>query len=261
MEDADLRDLRRARHLLDNPGLAIELANHLGRPVEWGLEKLPARAHDLVVSSTRKAMEAALGVAIRTMDGRAQEGPGNWRHRLAVIATGAAGGAFGLAGLPLELPISTTIMLRSVAAHARAQGEDVASPETRMNCILVLALGGPTPSDDAADVGYFAVRTALARAVADAAQYLAERALVDAAADRGAPAIARLVAAVASRFAPRVADKVVAQLAPALGAVGGAAINTLFIDHYQDMAWGHFTIRRLERTYGAGEVRRAYEAR
>ncbi len=41
-------------------------------------------------------------------------------------------------------------------------------------------------------------------------------------------------------------------------AVGGAVINTLFIDHFQDMGKGHFIVRRLERAHGAEEVKRIY---
>jgi hypothetical protein len=36
-------------------------------------------------------------------------------------------------------------------------------------------------------------------------------------------------------------------------------INTIFIDHFQDMARGHFIVRRLERVYGTDEVKRQYE--
>ena len=45
----------------------------------------------------------------------------------------------------------------------------------------------------------------------------------------------------------------------ALGAAGGAMINTVFIGHYQDMARGHFIVRRLEKIHGAEPVRSAYE--
>ena len=31
------------------------------------------------------------------------------------------------------------------------------------------------------------------------------------------------------------------------------------MDHFQDMARGHFVVRRLERKYGQEEVRRLYE--
>ena len=47
---------------------------------------------------------------------------------------------------------------------------------------------------------------------------------------------------------------------PAIGAAGGAIINTLFIDHFQDMAHGHFIVRRLERKYGEAIVKEKYLA-
>ncbi|MGB9655552.1 MAG: EcsC family protein, partial [Pseudolabrys sp.] len=42
-------------------------------------------------------------------------------------------------------------------------------------------------------------------------------------------------------------------------ALGGAAINYAFIDHFQSVARGHFTVRRLERKYGKDTVFDAYE--
>jgi hypothetical protein len=44
-----------------------------------------------------------------------------------------------------------------------------------------------------------------------------------------------------------------------LGAVGGATVNVIFMDYFQRIAQGHFTIRRLERRYGQMVVRRHYE--
>jgi len=45
-----------------------------------------------------------------------------------------------------------------------------------------------------------------------------------------------------------------------VGAVGGAAVNLTFIAHFQDIARGHFTVRRLERVYGAEIVRAEYDS-
>jgi hypothetical protein len=50
-----------------------------------------------------------------------------------------------------------------------------------------------------------------------------------------------------------------AESAPLLGGLTGAAINFAFLDHFQDMATGHFIIRRLERLYGQEAIRKAYE--
>jgi len=36
-------------------------------------------------------------------------------------------------------------------------------------------------------------------------------------------------------------------------------VNYAFIEHFQDMARGHFIVRRLERAYGEEDVRREYE--
>jgi hypothetical protein len=49
-------------------------------------------------------------------------------------------------------------------------------------------------------------------------------------------------------------------MVPVIGAAGGALVNMLFINHFQDMARGHFTVRRLERIYGAHVVGAAYKA-
>jgi hypothetical protein len=44
-----------------------------------------------------------------------------------------------------------------------------------------------------------------------------------------------------------------------IGALGGAAVNYAFIDHFQEMARAHFTVRRLERRYGKEAIRNEYE--
>jgi hypothetical protein len=69
----------------------------------------------------------------------------------------------------------------------------------------------------------------------------------------------RLLAQIAARFNTVVGEKIIAQGVPVVGALGGAAINVLFIDHFQDMARGHFIVRRLERGYGEEEIRKRYE--
>ena len=54
-------------------------------------------------------------------------------------------------------------------------------------------------------------------------------------------------------------QKIAAQTLPIIGALGGAAVNYAFIEHFQEMARGHFTVRRLERAYGKVAARAEYE--
>ena len=250
----DLDTLRNAKRLLENPSLAAKITNYIGMPIEKAFHMLPSRWSDTVNQVTRVSLEKALDFAVRTIDDGASPKSSNKIHKMIVAVTGAAGGAFGLAALAVELPISTTVMLRSIADVARSEGEQIKLPEAKLACLEVFALGGHSKKDDSTETGYLAVRAALSRTVSDAAQYISQHGLTH----QGAPAVVRFVAEVASRFGITVSEKVAAQAVPVLGAAGGALINTIFIDHFQDIARGHFIVRRLERKYGADLVKEEY---
>ena len=251
----DLEALRAAKQLLENPGIAAKLSSALGSPVERGMKMLPARWQQGVNSATEAALMRALDVAVRSLGRRRRGASSDRLHRVAAAASGAAGGAFGLAAIGLELPVSTTLILRSIADIAVAEGEDASSLETRLACLSVFALGSSKDaSDNAAESGYFAARAALAGAVTEAARHLASQGL----GHGSAPALVRLIALIASRFGIVVSQKTAAQMVPILGAAGGAVVNTVFISHFQDMARGHFVVRRLERMHGEEAVRLAY---
>jgi len=147
-------------------------------------------------------------------------------------------------------------MMRSIADIGRSHGEDFATNQARIACLEVFALGGRNKNDDSSESGYFAIRVALARSVTEAAEYLAEKGFVE----EGAPALVRLIAIIAARFEIQVSEKVVTMAIPAIGAFAGALINLLFIDHFQDMSSGHFTVRKLERKYGPELVRKTYQS-
>ena len=252
----ELAELKRAKDLLENPGIAAKLSSALGSPLEKGMKMLPSKAQKIVHEATERALMKALDVAVKSLGDRKPVTSSDAMHKWAAAASGAAGGAFGIAAIGLELPVSTTLILRSIADIAAAEGEDPRHIETKLACISVFALGSSRDtSDNAAESGYFAARAAMATAVSDAARYLAEKGL----SKGGAPALVRLIALIASRFGIVVSQKAAAQLVPVLGAAGGALVNTIFIGHYQDMARGHFIVRRLEKIHGAEPVRLAYE--
>lgn len=255
LSPSEMEELRLARHTLENPGLAAKISDLLGAPIEKGFEMLPRQWNAIVNGATRKSIRVALNTAIRTMDTKALKPPANRWHKLAACATGAVGGAFGLPALAIELPVSTTIMLRSIADIARSEGESLELLDTRLQCVQVLALGGTSKGDDAAETGYFAARAAMAMAISDAAAHLSAKGF----SGTGAPVIVRLISQIASRFSVVVSEKVAAQTVPILGAFGGAALNALFINHFQAIGKGHFTVRRLERHHGTEEVRRLYD--
>jgi hypothetical protein len=250
----DLADLKTARWLLENPSIAAKITDFLGRPIQKGFDLLPRNWNAIIGAVARSVLFMSVNAAIYTMNTSPIKESSDFRHKLSVLLTGGIGGFFGLPALAIELPVSTIIMLRSIADIARSEGEYITGDEAKMACIEVFALGGLTQADDSSGTGYFAVRATLAKSVSKAAEYIAEKGI----AEEGVPALIRLIYQVAERFSIQVSEKAAAQALPAIGAVGGALINTLFIEHFQNMAHGHFVIRRLERKYGKPAVRHAF---
>lgn len=255
MTSNDRADLRIAKHLLEKPGLPARITNLLSIPIEKGLALLPAGLSRLVGRITRVAIKQALVAATLTLRSDRSHCAADGLHTLLVTASGIGAGTVGLPALALELPLSTAIMLRSIAAIARSEGQDLRDPSVRLECVQVFALGGSTTGIQSPESGYFAVRTALARSVAEAAQHMAQKGM----ASQSTPALIRFITQVAARFGVVVSDKVVAQALPLAGAVGGGLINFLFIRQFQRAARGHFIVRRLEQRYGEKEVRQQYE--
>ncbi len=252
---ADRAELHHARTLLESPGLAMRITNLFGASLEKGFALLPQNWSTVIAALSRKALEAAVQSAVLTIDARQQRSAAIGLHRIMAAGIGAAGGFWGLPALALELPLATTIMMRSIADIARSEGHTITEAQVKVACIEVFAFGGPGKEDDGAETGYFAVRAGLAQTVAEAARHFTGKGLTG----TTAPIVARLLTQVSSRFGVQVSEKIAAQALPVIGALGGAAVNTLFIGHFQTMARGHFIILRLEKKYGQERIRREYQ--
>jgi hypothetical protein len=253
--DSDFEKLRASVDLLDTRSFATKLTSAVGGVIERGVALLPSPVHGGLTKIVAGSLSTALSGALFTIDKDTEGDSWDWFHKAMVTATGAAGGATGLVGAAVELPISTAIMLRSIADIARSHGEDLRSNEVRISCLQVFALGSPSPADDAAETGYWFVRAALSETVKDAMRYASSQG----AASASAPWFVVAIHKVAERFGFAVSQKLAAQAVPVLGGIMGAVVNFAFIDHFQDTARGHFTIRALERKYGHESVRECFE--
>jgi hypothetical protein len=247
--------LSEAVRLLEYESFTARVTYALGRGVSGVGAFMPDTARKLASRAAAAALKRAMVVAIGSLDAGNGEPARTGLHKSLLTASGAAGGAFGLAALPMELPFSTVLVLRAIADVARAEGEDLSQPEAAIACMEVFALGGRTSVDDQMDSAYFALRAVLAASVSEAAKHVARYGLSGA----GAPVIVRLLSQLAGRFGVVVSQKIAAQSIPVIGAIGGAAINYAFAEHFTGLARGHFTVRRLERLYGPEVVRGEYE--
>ena len=250
----DLNDLKLAKQLIENPGLAARITNLLGRPIEKGLEALPKEWNEKLATIAQKSLLKAANTAIFTMKDQSYTKSSTLSHKLAVATSGGIGGFFGLAGLAIELPLSTIIMLRSIIEISREQGESINNIDTKLACLEVFALGGASTYDDGTETGYYAIKTLLAKSISESTRYIAEKKIIE----DSAPGLLKLITKIAERFSIQISEKIAGQAVPIIGAAGGALINTIFMDHFQDIAKGHFTIRRLERQYTTATIKKLY---
>lgn len=254
MHPDDKAALMEAVQCLESTNFATRLSRLIGMPIEKAMAVLPGHWSTVVTRITKSALEKSLDGALYSLSAAGGK-PSNRMHRFLAGASGALGGSFGIAALAVELPISATIMLRSIADIARSVGEDINELDTKMACMAVFALsGGGSGDKESADTSYYAVRSFLTKALGDAGSHIATHGL----AKEGAPPLVKLLTAVSTRFSVPVSEKLAAQSIPAIGLVSGASVNLLFIDHYQKMARAHFTVRRLERIYGSDDIKRTY---
>lgn len=161
---------------------------------------------------------------------------GGGRTRLLVAASGAMGGAAGLAGFAPDAAVTTLAIMRRIARIAQEEGEDLRQLDARRACLEVFALRAGVPGEGADEPGsgYFSTRLLL----------------------QGGP-LMRLLAEVGARYGVQLGQKLAAQAVPVAGALLGATINFGFLAEYEGLARAHFTVRRLERVHGPAAVRGA----
>lgn len=252
LSPSDFADLQGAVAKLETQSFAMKIAATLGMPVEALLRRLPGPAQSAIQVTVDKALARCLRIAVKTKSSGAVH---RRLHTAATAVTGAVGGFFGLPGLLVELPVTTTVMLHSIVAIAGSYGEDLANPESGLACLEVFALGPANTPREATESAYYATRAALAQVTREAVSYVTHKGV----AKESAPALLSFVGRIASRFGLEVSEKVAAEMVPIAGAVGGLTVNVLFSQHFQSLAEGHFLVRRLERKYGSEAVRQDYE--
>jgi hypothetical protein len=240
---------------LEGQPLVARIAEAASTPVDFAIKNLPRQINQRLRDTINAAMLKCLDTAVNSLDVDADLGPPPaWVGKVLTGISGGIGGFFGMAALPFELPLTTTLMLRSIAEIARAEGEDLQSLEGRLACLEVFALGGGRSDDAEFYLKYFAVRSILAKLTRDVARHVMQRGAINA----SSPIVARFLGEIVSRFGFAVTERFASAVVPVIGAVGGAAVNVIFTDHFQRVARGHFVVRRLEREYGADVIRRHY---
>lgn len=201
-------------------GLGVQMLTALGGQAENLVDRLPAGVRDRLGDATERALTLAMQAAQQSRTHVPDQK--EWINTAVSAAMGAAGGFGGLPTALVELPATTTLLLRSIQGAAVENGFDPAQENVQFDCIRVFAASGPLADDDGADLGFLSVRMTLTGG-----------------------AMQKLIATVAPRLATVLGQKLAAQTVPVLGAVAGATTNYIYTGYYQQIAHVHFGLRRL----------------
>ncbi|MBA2042090.1 EcsC family protein, partial [Escherichia coli] len=122
LEEGDLRALERAVELLEQDTITETLTQLVGTPIDYLMSKLPKGAEEQIYSLVEKSLHTAADAALWSLDNEPNRIASTKTNKFFAAVSGAIGGAFGFSALAIELPVSTTIMLRSIADIARSEG-------------------------------------------------------------------------------------------------------------------------------------------
>ncbi|KNG94833.1 EcsC family protein [Pseudaestuariivita atlantica] len=218
--EAELAALARRYERAD--GLGLQVLNFIGDQAEAQVARLPVNVRDRLEQATLRALKAAMGAAHGTRDIGGSAAP--WLDKVAATLSGAAGGFGGVPSALMELPVTTTLLLRAIQNVAVEHGYDPRAADVERDCLLVLAAKGPLAGeeDEGVDLGFLTARVAVSGTAVNA-----------------------LLARVAPRLAAALGQKLAAQAVPVVGAMTGAATNYAYVSYYQELAQVIFRLRKL----------------
>lgn len=165
------------------------------------------------------------------------------KYKGIALTEGAASGAAGLPGIPVDIAALITLNLRGIGEYATYVGFDTSSQHERLFAMNVLGLASsPT---DAAKMVAMAQLVKIAQAVATKKtwQVLEQHAFV------------AVIRQIAKALSIRLTKAKLAQVLPAAGAVVGGGFNAYYTDKVCDAAFYLYRERFLAAKYGPEYVK------
>jgi len=270
ISNQDLELLKASKNKMEQLSLAIRAVNKIGNATESTIKMIPEKALETLQKSTKSIL---LGIIksnlISIKKNKTFKKPSNHTYKIIVTGSGALSGflgsstGIGTAIFISELALTTKFIMRTIMDIARSEGEDIYTLEGQLACLQVFALGGSSNEDDGMETSYYTTRTALAtslKKVTASGLKMTLDGLVKGSTTLGSKTLTNFISKIASRLTVLISEKFLVQIIPVISAVSGGALNYIFIDHFQNMATAHFTIKRLERKYGIEKVKASYDS-
>ncbi|MBT6342000.1 MAG: EcsC family protein, partial [Tateyamaria sp.] len=142
--DAELENI--AKRYKNAGRLGIQVLNLIGTRAEGLLCRLPKPISEQLNYVTWIALEQALLAATKSRKWLPDQS--DWLNTVVGTTMGAVGGVGGLPSALVELPVTTTLMLRIIEGVAVEYGFDPMVKSVRLECLHVFSSAGPFEHDD-----------------------------------------------------------------------------------------------------------------
>ncbi|MCL7763165.1 EcsC family protein [Polaribacter sp. Z014] len=266
----DFEALKKAKQTMNNLGWAIRNVNKIGNTIEDGMNYIPDKTLVRIQKITKSVLLTVIKANLITIQKNKKfKKPSKHTYKAIVTSSGALSGFLGsTTGIGTliftsELTITTKFIMRTILDIARSEGEDIYTLEGQMACLEVFALGGDSNKDDGMESSYYTTRIALNSAlknISASGVKVGIETLLKSVSSVGTNVITNFISKIATQLSLLISEKFLAQAIPVLGAIGGASLNFVFVNHFQEMASAHFKVRQLERKYGALLVQETYNS-
>jgi hypothetical protein len=127
-EDEFARLVEAAETYISAQAVLMSFLATLGNAVHRGLTRIPQGWQNAITKTVRESLDVAQRLSISQMQNYPGHPSSEKLFAAMAVATGVAGGAFGLPAILAELPITTGLILRSIADVGRSHGGRLDDP-------------------------------------------------------------------------------------------------------------------------------------
>jgi hypothetical protein len=225
LHDLDLEAAALARDCARAEGSWVARSRSLGAGIEARWARLPEGLKAQLEAQVAQALRIGLGLA------KAAPQTSPRQQRFMVIASGAAGGAAGLAGALADVPVALVVFVQAIRQEARAAGLDPDREGVALASLDILSSGRVLAVAEVLNPAYVSDRLALA-----------------------GPTLSGWIARTVPRLIPLLGPRLAASAVPLVGALGGAVLNAAWLEHYRNLARIRFRLMALAEHHGAEAV-------
>lgn len=245
--------LRKTVNILERDAYALRIIDFFGTPLDAPLKLTSSQKQRGLDRVLRKSMDLCMRWTKGTLRVHSPPQARGWLTQMAATSTGFIAGIFGAISIPIEIPLTIILILRSIAEVAERYPIPPDDMDRRLECLFVMSLAGRVKSPEPRSQ-YWSVRDAYRPVIIEAGRSI----VISSATSSSAQGLLMVLENLMYQLGMALAEGIAARSIPIVGAAAGASMSFIIVSRYRRVAAAHFTLLALEDTYGLKVIREAF---